>query len=100
MSRANRGPFRVRQRSGENREREEESKGVGRMAGKVAAGGGNRRIAGTMQEGKRQVVQGSHDLGTLTGAQAGGILSEGDITDIVAAQQAPFVCGGCRHAAG
>lgn len=54
------------------------------MGGEVTAVGGNGRFARAADEGEGEIAQGGQDLGGLATAQAGVILAEGDIADVVA----------------
>ena len=50
----------------------------------MTAGRGHSGVASAVEQGDRQVAQAGHDLGRVPSAQAGVILAEGDIADVVA----------------
>jgi hypothetical protein len=49
----------------------------------VAAGGGDAGVAGEPEDGDGEVAQGGHHLGSVAGADLGGVFVVGDITDVV-----------------
>lgn len=75
---------RARKLSGESRGREKEGEGFGRMGREMTAGRGDSSVTSAVEQGDRQVAQAGHDLRGVPGAQAGVILAEGDIADVVA----------------
>jgi len=49
----------------------------------MASGSGDLRGAGAMDQGDDQITQGGHNLGGMTGAQAGTVFAKADIAHIV-----------------
>jgi hypothetical protein len=55
------------------------------VAGVVASGGGEVARSGAAQRADDQVAQARHDLRCGAGAQLGGVLGEGGVSDVVQA---------------
>jgi len=53
------------------------------MGGEVTAVGRNGRLAGATDQREGEGAQGGHDLGGRAGAQARGVLAEGDVAEAV-----------------
>lgn len=59
------------------------------MGRQVTAVGGDGGFSGPADEGEGQIAQSGHDLGGRAGAQAGVILTEGDVAEVVTDFNAP-----------
>jgi hypothetical protein len=57
--------------------------GPGGVAGVVAAGGCDAGVPGELEDPDGQVPQGCHDLGSVAGADLGGVLAVADVADVV-----------------
>ena len=70
-------PFRSWRAEPERREH------AGGVPGVAAAGGGDVRRAGEFEDRDGQVPQGGHDLGSVAGADLGGVFAVGEVADVV-----------------
>src|SRR5258707_1790677 len=63
--------------------RNQEGKSFVRIGGEMTSGSGDLRGAGAMDQGDDQITQGGHNLGGVTGAQAGTVFAKTNIAHIV-----------------
>src|SRR5262249_39338403 len=64
--------------------------GPGGVPGVVAGGGCDVGVASHFHDPDGEVAQGGHDLGTVSGADLGGVLAVGDVADVVQGLDAPM----------